>query len=44
VVEVVDGEDLHLVDAEVLEGDELPQEGLEDFDELVLVDFEEVLD
>lgn len=44
MVEVIDSEDLHLIHIEVLERDELPQECFEHFDELVLIDFEEVFD
>ncbi len=43
LVKVVDGEDLHLVDAEVFEGDELSEQRFEHFIELVLVYFEKVL-
>ncbi len=43
-IQVIDGEDLHLVCAEVLEGDELSEEGLEHLDELIEINFEEVLD
>lgn len=43
LAQVVDGEDLHQRGAEVLEADELLEQGLQDLDELVHVDLVEVL-
>lgn len=43
LVKVVNGEDLHPVDAEIFEGNELSEQRFEHFIELVLVYFEKVL-